>query len=640
MRNILVITILFLSFTLGYSQRLFSIDRYGIMTDSADIKSLHLKYELVGMFQKISDDSDARRARVLKKDANGFYWGFIDQSGNEVIPIKYISESVFNKYGYAKVRENLTFTNKYDCGNTNPCIKTDILPFYYFVDKDGNQVSDYFEKNPEYYEDFFTIVVDGVPKVLDNKTLKTIDQSKPRSKINFHHATKKEYFIPKFDKDGKQDLTNKNGESLTNFQYDAVYIHNNFTLGFIKNGDKANRWYIINKKSGKTQDSLYIDTRVGSVSDYVIDDVAVASNKSGYFLVNTKGKIVSQKYFRIWKAGKVFVVSNDGGKTKGLLNTKGKLVVPFSEFSDIYPIRNEKFVTLVRNKEGEKRLYTFDVKADKIYDFNETPYLPGNVNNYIVVNHNKIFGIRNLNHKLIIPKQYTSIFPVGDTGYFVATNKENKMGMIDIKNRIVIPFTYDGSVADDYYNMSPPHKEEDRKNIEKYWFVMVKGDQEGIINYRNETVFPFDTHHISIWPQFKIQKYNKMGFITKDRKFIPMEYDNYDEINVEKGLYYLIKNSKFGVVDADNTILIPFNREIPERVFGDFYAERYFLFYNNGRYTMVEKGGKLFFPEEFYDAPQALTEGIGFANDFLFDIYKSRVEKYYLEERLDEEDFK
>lgn len=67
--------ILFFIFTccLYFSQKLISIDRYGVMTDSADINNVQEKYMIIGTFQKSHDKSETRRAKVLKRENN--QWG-------------------------------------------------------------------------------------------------------------------------------------------------------------------------------------------------------------------------------------------------------------------------------------------------------------------------------------------------------------------------------------------------------------------------------------------------------------------------------------------------------------------------------------------------------------------------------------
>jgi len=125
------------------------------MTDSADINNLQEKYMIIGTFQKSHDEAETRRARVLKRENN--QWGFIDQAGKEVIPAKYLSVGVFNIFGYAKIRENISLTRKVNCGQPNPCIEKENLPFYYFIDKNGVQRSNYFENINDWddNEDYF-----------------------------------------------------------------------------------------------------------------------------------------------------------------------------------------------------------------------------------------------------------------------------------------------------------------------------------------------------------------------------------------------------------------------------------------------------------------------------------------------------
>jgi len=54
----LYISFFLLTCCLYFSQKLISIDRYGVMTDSADINNLQEKYMIIGTFQKNHDEAE------------------------------------------------------------------------------------------------------------------------------------------------------------------------------------------------------------------------------------------------------------------------------------------------------------------------------------------------------------------------------------------------------------------------------------------------------------------------------------------------------------------------------------------------------------------------------------------------------
>lgn len=163
----------------------------------------------------------------------------------------------------------------------------------------------------------------------------------------------------------------------------------------------------------------------------------------------------------------------------------------------------------------------------------------------------------------------------------------------------------------------------------------------GVINFKNQFLVPFKGHYrISdriIW------KGSKMGYITLNHKVIPAEYDYHVEINYGEGLFFLVKDGKVGLVNENNEVLIHFIFEKPDRIFDEFYAGRYTVFNYGNKMQMIEKGGKLFYPEApdgLYDAPVKMKEGIGIINgNTLLDIYKNKIETVYLDDNFEKDDF-
>lgn len=625
----------FLCFGFGLlsSQKLIPIDRYGVMTDSTDIKNLKEKYKLIGLFQKVSGKSDERRARVLKDGNYSWQWGFIDQTGKEIIPTEYTSASVFDQYGYAKVKINVAIDR--NCSAENRCTEEDTTPMYYFIDKEGIRVSGYF-RDVESISDEYWISKDyKADQLIRKKDMKVLYESETDSYLSIDSNTYKlsEYFIKERRKDGKSDLVNLKGEHLTNFRYQDMIAFNRFYFGLVQK-DKKYTWYLLNKDFQPYGEDFYTET---SLLSYSFNENTIAlEQKDGSFLVNEKGEVISEKYKRILKAGSFYEALK--ADSVGLINKKGQAVTPFKYHrAELY---QNRFILLSTYKDNKTIVNVYDPETKKIFD--ESFWMPGK--KYIVAGQNKNFGIRNTNLKLIIPQIYKRLAPLGDTGYFLAINKEGKKGLINHKNKVIIPFIYDEGFFDIAFDFLIPEKEKDKEDIGKYGILFKKDGISGILNYKSEVIVPFENHSISFFSDpsvAMIWKDKKVGVMTRNKKVIPSEYDRYQRGNNDHGYYFFIKDEKLGAVDENNKMLIPFEIEDVQEVEDGFYAERYFVLRKRFGYSLIDKEGKEFYPAGFDYEPPAMKEGIGlFDRRILLDIYKNSIKASELNDHIDEEDFR
>lgn len=636
MSRLLSFLIFCLGLNLFFPQRLFPVDQYGLMTDSADIRNLKEKYKLIGMFQKISENSEEKRARVLKETDQRYFWGVIDQTGNEVIPAKYISVSLFEN-GSVKVKENISFTEKYNCGNIRPCIVEKNYPYYYFVDKNGVQISDYYEKvHSASDENYLLVNRNGKNSVVSKKDFKTVYQSQYGGEVNIlptEHADE-QYRIIETSKDlTKSDFVDRKGNLLTGLRYRHVFKSNNFVFANLKwdYSGHGNRWYLLDGSLQIRKDSLYTEDA------YINRDEKrsfIIKQKEKYFLIGKNCKILSDTFNNMQRQNNVIAVY-DAQNRIGLMNKKGKLIIPLSDFHAAY---QQGTLSVFARGEDESMIFeVYNSENGRIRHFNG--FFSTYFEKYIKAGKKNAYGITDFNFKTVIPPDYIEIIPVNRTGYFWATNQDKKTGLINDKNEVIVPFVYD-NIAFDLNIINP--RMEDWGDISKYLFIVVNGNNHmGVINFKNQFLVPFEGHY---WISDRtIWKGSKMGYITLNHKVIPAEYDDRVEINYGEGLFFLVKDGKVGLVNENNEVLIPFIFEKPDRIFDEFYAGRYTVFNYGNRMQMIEKGGKLFYPEApdgLYDAPVKMKEGIGIINgNTLLDIYKNKIETVYLDDNFEKDDF-
>lgn len=152
------------------------------------------------------------------------------------------------------------------------------------------------------------------------------------------------------------------------------------------------------------------------------------------------------------------------------------------------------------------------------------------------------FGLIDSLGNLVIPMEYSNIIPHHDN---LLVQKEGKWGMIDYKNKELVPLSYDNYEFDSYYQTINPQKMD---NV----FFLTSKDSE---NYNKEYIF-------------------NAVFLTQDNKLIKL--NNYDELyhqysryswspeDVNKRFMYMSKNGKKGLLNEDYQEIIPPQFEILE----------------------------------------------------------------------------
>ena len=130
---------------------------------------------------------------------------------------------------------------------------------------------------------------------------------------------------------------------------------------------------------------------------------------------------------------------------------------------------------------------------------------------------NSSYGFINNKEEIVIPLgKYSFLNPIDRQGMILA-KKEGKKGYIDIKENILIPFIYDNiGVFSDSQELAPA----------------IQNQRQGFINRKGELVIPF-------------------------------EYDGGSRVSYfyDAGLAILQKDEKYGAIDVNNKIIIPFKYE-------------------------------------------------------------------------------
>ena len=133
--------------------------------------------------------------------------------------------------------------------------------------------------------------------------------------------------------------------------------------------------------------------------------------------------------------------------------------------------------------------------------------------------------------------------------------KGNKLGYIDIKGSVVIPFEYD--LATDF-----------RKGCA----IVTKNGKMGVIRGDGSVIIPFEYDHM-----YHFYTFSKQGYL-----------------NLEQGLAGACKNGKWGIVDVYGKVIVPF---IYDYVLG--FSENLALVKKDGKCGWVNREGDIAIPLEY-----------------------------------------
>lgn len=506
---------------------------------------------------------------VVKKDNQ---YGFIDTSGQVKIPLIY-NEVFYFKGGTAHAIKNDTAGQLSKEGTFIP------IPHSYYTQKMNiNATHIFFRKEQQH-------------GIVNTQTGDTI--LPPKYHVEFD---KDKYLFAIYNSAKKQSWIDRKAQLVVPFEYDYISPFQNQVAVVHQGGKKG----VINKK-GKLITPLVYD----AIRPLCEGILAVTQNgKSG--LIDDSGKRTTPLvYDRIidCKLGAIEMVKN--GKV-GLLDYTGKEVTSF-EYDAIQTSTNLKNAAVVVKKVKEQYQYGIIHKTTKevtpiIYDqilpinaFTEhvkvrkgnnwgVIHINGQVIvpcQYYMVNHYEnghIFvaerdtvaagiiqrmGVYNFLGEQFIPCQYHNISHYKDDYFFVSNN--NKIGILNNRNEIIIPIIYDQLQPKNKYSKNP-------------LFLVKSGDKKGILNEQLEWILPPEYDWITLEENhFIVSKNDKSGWLDLEGNvLIPLIYDRIGK-KTEQGLIAVWKDNKTGFIDAKGNTIVP----VVYNSIG---------YYNDGLYQLKKEG--------------------------------------------------
>ena len=311
------------------------------------------------------------------------------------------------------------------------------------------------------------------------------------------------------NKDGKQGLYSHMGKEILPPRYDSIEVISNYRTN-------AGNYFIVKK-------GLY-----------------GLCNNEGKFIVDPQYTAIKYRYLRYFKLTK-------GDSCHYLFNYKD--IIKDITLDDAMPI------TIQRNE--QKRFY-FNYKQGKAWGLLREDGQP-----IIAVQYDK-------------PLQKVGYIHSDSTAYFI-TCKDNLFGLIDINNKIVLPFQYKNIQPTYLYNTIELTTDEgkqlynmtkkqlvlnlfyDKSSVSERYLYLKKNGLETAVDCKHmQILFPFkynsilglnDNEHFIVTTEGKTAVVNR-----QDKQLIPYGYDEI-KVTSKPNLFIIRKENQYGIVNLKNELV-------------------------------------------------------------------------------------
>ncbi|WP_053955395.1 WG repeat-containing protein [Inediibacterium massiliense] len=293
----------------------------------------------------------------------------------------------------------------------------------------------------------------------------------------------------------------------------------------------------------------------------------------------------------------------------GCLDMSGNVVIQ-PQYDQIYNFSNNMTRVCKDGKFGiinKKNDFILPLKFDFLDPF-EKDYL---YSRYAIKNKNSEsqdndmkYGIINKDGNIVVEAKYDQI-RLYDDGYIFCTNE--KEGFQSFNKDIYIPAIYDSI--------------EICKNNKKF-FNVKKGEEEGVINSKNQIIIPFAKQFICpIYKGFLIEKNGKTSIFNKEGKFImdtKYTFESRVHPTITDFCEPVVLNNKWGLINREEETLIE-----PKYDYLTVWDNDNIIVKLKDKYGVVNMRGQLLIPIEYDLITPILNKDESVKTLFLFKDNKS-----------------
>ena len=311
------------------------------------------------------------------------------------------------------------------------------------------------------------------------------------------------------NKDGKQGLYSHMGKEILPPRYDSIEVISNYRTN-------AGNCFIVKK-------GLY-----------------GLCNNEGKFIVDPQYTAIKYRYLRYFKLTK-------GDSCHYLFNYKD--IIKDITLDDAMPItmqRNEQKLFYFNYKQGkawgllrENGQPIIAVQYDKPLE--KVGYIHSDSTAYFIACKDNLFGLIDINNKIVLPFQYKNIQPTYLYNTIELTTDEGKQLYNMTKKQLALNLFYDNSSVSD-----------------RYLYLKRNGLETAVDCKHMQLLFPFkynsilglnDNEHFIVTTEGKTAVVNR-----QDKQLIPYGYDEIKVTN-KPNLFIIKKENQYGIVNLKNELV-------------------------------------------------------------------------------------
>ena len=409
--------------------------------------------------------------------------------------------------------------------------------------------------------------------------------------------------------DGKCGVINIKGNKKVNIEYDQISVDGYYTednqykyAGYIVSNttEEGYRYGYINYSGEKIEEVEYNElSRVSHIEDN--ENVYIICAKNGQYGVTKNGKeLIKNEYQSIHydEANKLFSIEKS--KKYGVADLNGKMIIPVEyqqiDITGIYLYAQNNQGTTIYSAQGNQ------VNIDTDIAILETQ----NEKYKIRINSSKQngYGVIGKDGKQVIEEKYNYIEYLYDN-YFIVSNENSKLGVIDDKENVKIEIKYDSiqkientqiiQTTLTQENTTQLYSNEMNQICEiENALVETKDNYIKIYNEEQTKYFDKEGNELinkEIYPNnqlFAKKENEQWGFVDKNGNVIvDYKYEKVTEFN-EYGFAAVKLDDKWGVINSQGKEVLEPTYELKEQVEPSFIGKYYKVTYGFGEFYYTD----------------------------------------------------
>lgn len=405
----------------------------------------------------------------------------------------------------------------------------------------------------------------------------------------------------------KYGVVNIKGKELIEIKYDKIAIDEYYTeedhyqyAGYIVTNttQEGYRYGYLNDKREEVLEPQYNEiTRVTEIQDK--DNAYLICAKNGqYGIMKNKETMIENEYqsIRYNDTNQIFVVEKS--KKYGVMNQKGEQILPVQynqiDITGMYLYVQNEQGTTIYDKNGAQ--VDMDSNVALLNTSNEK---------YKIKIHNQDktqYGLIDHEGKQLIEEKYNYIQYLYDN-YFIVSNENGKLGIIDDKDESKIEINYDSLQKIQSTDLIQTKRTENEKQLTQIYDKTMHQicemqdativSEDNYIKIYNETETQYFSkegkklENIQVYPNNKLfvkVENAKYGFIDKEGKLVvDYVYDKALEFN-EYGFAAVKKEGKWGVINEQGQEIVSPTYELSNESEPFFIGQYYQVMYGFGEF--------------------------------------------------------